>query len=333
MANTLFLLYEDSKKGGFILRFNAFALPLHPMSEYQPINNSLFDESVRALSHISEQEQRFMPDTSAALPSVEVVEEIVDLVRKIIFPDYFDCRQSNTELRTYHIGANMEQLFDLLCQQIGLALQFRHCRHEHREEQAFELTRLFVRRIAEIKRVLLTDIEAIYTTDPAATQPSEVIFSYPVTQAMLHYRIAHELQVMGVPVIPRIITEKAHSQTGIDIHPDAQIGEYFAIYHGTGVVIGQTCVIGNRVTLFQGVTLGAGVKRRVSAEAAENRPRHPIIGDRVTIYANSTLLGRITIGHDTVIGGNIWVTHDVPPHSNLRQSKFIDTPFEQGLGI
>ena len=150
---------------------------------------------------------------------------------------------------------------------------------------------------------------------------------------MTHYRLAHVLHQMQVPVIPRIITEQAHSRTGIDIHPGAQIGEYFAIDHGTGVVIGETCIIGSHVTLYQGVTLGAKSFKYDAEGNMLNVPRHPIIEDRVTIYSNASVLGRITIGHDSVIGGNIWLTHDVPPGSRILQSKAVDVSFQGGLGI
>jgi serine O-acetyltransferase len=150
---------------------------------------------------------------------------------------------------------------------------------------------------------------------------------------MIHYRIAHRLHELKVPVIPRIITEQAHSMTGIDIHPGAQVGEYFAIDHGTGVVIGETSIIGHHVTLYQGVTLGAKSFKYDEHGNMLNIPRHPIIQDHVTIYSNASILGRITIGHHSVIGGNIWVTHDTPPYSRIQQSKAIDAPFDGGLGI
>jgi serine O-acetyltransferase len=150
---------------------------------------------------------------------------------------------------------------------------------------------------------------------------------------MTHYRIAHKLHQLQVPVIPRIITEQAHSKTGIDIHPGAQIGEYFAIDHGTGVVIGETAIIGNHVTLYQGVTLGAKSFKYDENGNMLNIPRHPILEDHVTVYSNASILGRITIGHDSVIGGNIWVTHSVPPYSRIQQSKAVDVAFQDGAGI
>ena len=160
-----------------------------------------------------------------------------------------------------------------------------------------------------------------------------MIFCYPAIISMIHYRVAHELLLLGIPVIPRIITELAHSATGIDIHPGAQIGEYFSIDHGTGVVIGETCIIGNRVRLYQGVTLGAKSFTLDERGLPVNVPRHPILEDNVIVYSNSTILGRITIGHDSVIGGNVWQTSSVPPHSRVLQQKAVASVFTDGLGI
>ena len=191
----------------------------------------------------------------------------------------------------------------------------------------------FIDQLPEVKRLLYTDVEAMFQSDPAATNYGEVIYCYPVMNTMTHYRIAHVLHLMQVPVIPRIITELAHSRTGIDIHPGAKIGEYFAIDHGTGVVIGETAIIGNHVTLYQGVTLGAKSFRYDENGNMLNIPRHPIIEDHVTVYSNASILGRITIGHHSIIGGNIWVTNDVPPYSRIQQSKAVDLSFQGGLGI
>jgi len=264
---------------------------------------------------------------------VQALREIVSLVRDIVFPAYFDDKQGDALYREYHIGVNVERLSVLLCEQIALALQFESDCDDLIADRARDCMLKFVDQLAEIKRLLYTDVEAIYDNDPAVHNYSEVIFCYPVVQTMLHYRVAHQLHVMGVPILPRILTEQAHSSTGIDIHPGAQIGEYFAIDHGTGVVIGETCIIGNHVTLYQGVTLGAKNFQVDDSGRPVNVPRHPIIGDNVTIYANSTILGRITIGHNTVIGGNIWLTHSVPPGSRILQSKAVDVSFTQGLGI
>lgn len=300
------------------------------------LSGNSFEKDVRLLTEVSEQEARFVPRSDSPLPSVASLCEVVDLVRQLVFPGYFDRRQNDEKMRSYHIGVNMERLFEVLSRQILLALQFQHCSEcEADEKRAVVLAQQFIDQLPEVKRLLFTDVEAIFNNDLAAATPSEVIFCYPVVQAMLHYRLAHVLQDMKIPVIPRIITEKAHGETGIDIHPCVKIGEYFAIDHGTGVVIGQTCIIGNHVTLYQGVTLGAAGHRPFDSNNfdGEQFPRHPVLEDNVTVYSNSTLLGRITIGHDTIIGGNIWVTHDVPPNSRLRQSKFVDSQFEGGLGI
>lgn len=187
--------------------------------------------------------------------------------------------------------------------------------------------------LPEIKRILYTDVDAMFHSDPSVTSYSEIIFCYPVIQMMIHYRIAHALHQLGVPVLPRIITEMAHSKTGIDIHPGAQIGEYFSIDHGTGVVIGETCIIGDHVTLYQGVTLGAKSFSRDEDGNLLNVPRHPIIEDHVTVYSNSSILGRVTIGHHTIIGGNIWLTNNVGPYSRILQQKAISLSFVDGAGI
>ena len=290
-------------------------------------------KNIAILSELNETERTITPCNNRSLPSVEAVKTIIQLVKMIVFPGYFDKQQTNQGFRSYHIGVNMEQLSTVLKEQIALALLFDHDCESTVQQQAEEFTMQFIDRLPEIKRILFTDVVAIYDNDPAVHNYSEVIFCYPVVQTMLHYRVAHELHRMQVPILPRIITEKAHSATGIDIHPGAEIGEYFAIDHGTGVVIGETCIIGNHVTLYQGVTLGAKNFQVDDSGRPVNVPRHPIIGDHVTVYANSTILGRVTIGHDTVIGGNIWLTHSVPPHSRILQSKAQSVSFTDGLGI
>ena len=166
------------------------------------------------------------------------------------------------------------------------------------------------------------DVEAAYNGDPAAESYGEVIFCYPAIKAISNYRIAHELLELGVPLIPRIITEMAHSETGIDIHPAAKIGSYFTIDHGTGVVIGATSIIGNNVKLYQGVTLGAkSFPLDADGKPIKGIPRHPILEDNVIVYSNATILGRITIGHDATVGGNIWVTENVPAGARIVQTK------------
>ena len=299
--------------------------------------NDILLKNVHLLSKMTQQEISMMPAVEAPLPSVEQVERIVNLVQRIIFPDYFAKRQPDESIRSYYIGVNMQELLQLLVKQIAHGLQF--CDDcdlrdkEHVYQCAEQMAADFLDALPEIKRVIYTDVQAMFDNDPAAPNYGEVIFCYPVVSTMIHYRIAHKLHELQVPVIPRIITEQAHSHTGIDIHPGAQIGEYFAIDHGTGVVIGETCIIGNHVTLYQGVTLGAKSFKYDADGNMLNVPRHPIIEDYVTIYSNASVLGRITIGHHSTIGGNIWLTHDVPPYSRILQSKAVDVSFSGGLGI
>jgi serine O-acetyltransferase len=291
-------------------------------------------KNITLLSTPSAEELEIVPQVGGPLPSIESLRKMVELVKSIVFPGFFDKHQVDDQIRSYYIGVNMEMLFSLLKGQIGRGLLFDAEGDEDEvKDQAAQLALQFIDRLPEIKRLLYTDVEAIFLNDPAVRNYGEVIFCYPVVQAMVHYRMAHELLQMGIPVIPRIITELAHSATGIDIHPGATIGEYFSIDHGTGVVIGETCIIGNHVTLYQGVTLGA---KNFSLDAhghPRNIPRHPILEDNVTVYSNSTVLGRITIGHDSVIGGNVWLTHDVPAGSHVLQNKAITSTFMDGLGI
>ena len=294
--------------------------------------------NVNLLSRLTEQEVSMMPQTQAPLPSVEHVKQIISLVKSIIFPDYFNKRQCNETVRSYYIGVHMEELRKLLTKEIAHGLQFGENRDsDTTKQQIYEeaglLALQLIDSLPEIKRLLYTDVQAMFDSDPAAPNYGEVIFCYPVTNAMMHYRFAHKLHELRVPVIPRIVTELAHSKTGIDIHPGAQIGEYFAIDHGTGVVIGETCVIGSHVTLYQGVTLGSKNFKYDAQGNILNVPRHPIIEDYVTVYSNASILGRITIGHHSVIGGNIWVTHNVAPNSRIQQTKAVEMHFEAGLGI
>jgi serine O-acetyltransferase len=191
-----------------------------------------------------------------------------------------------------------------------------------------------VARLPEVRRLLDSDVEAAFEGDPALQIKDEAIFSYPGLFAVTEQRIAHELQVLGVPLIPRIITEHAHSVTGIDIHPGASIGERFFVDHGTGVVIGETCRIGKNVRIYQGVTLGAkSFPLDDKGVPIKGVDRHPIVEDDVVIYAGATILGRIVIGKGSSIGGNVWLTHAVPPGSRVTQADPRETKFEYGGGI
>lgn len=262
------------------------------------------------------------------LPSGKSLERIVELSRAILFPGYFGNSTINSQTINYHIGVNIEELFSLLIEQIQAGLCFGvensgqcDCQSPCRAT-ATQLAAEFISRLPEIRRILATDVEAAYYGDPAATCFGEIICCYPVIRAVTNYRIAHELYRLNVPLIPRIITEMAHSETGIDIHPGAQIGHHFTIDHGTGVVIGATCIIGNHVKLYQGVTLGAkSFPCDEQGNPIKGIPRHPILEDNVIVYSNATILGRITIGKGATIGGNIWVTESVPAGARIVQQK------------
>jgi serine O-acetyltransferase len=188
-------------------------------------------------------------------------------------------------------------------------------------DRALDLARAFLARLPEVRRLLATDIQAGFEGDPAATSPDEVLFCYPGLLAITSQRLAHELLKLGVPLLPRMITEHAHSLTGIDIHPGAQIGERFFIDHGTGVVIGETCILGRNVRLYQGVTLGAkSFPLDAEGHPVKGIPRHPVVEDDVIVYSNATVLGRITLGKGSAIGGNVWLTRSVPPGSVITQA-------------
>lgn len=257
------------------------------------------------------------------LPSGQILKEIIELCRAILFPGYYGKPTVDSATIHYTIGVNVERLFFLLSEQIEAGLCFANegCTDDVRD-QAFSMAATFIERLPELRQLLSTDVEAAYTGDPAAESYAEVISCYPAIKAVSNYRIAHELLLIGVPLIPRIITEMAHSETGIDIHPGAQIGHHFTIDHGTGVVIGATCIIGNHVKLYQGVTLGAkSFPLDENGNPIKRIPRHPILENNVIVYSNATILGRITIGEGSTVGGNIWVTEDVAPGSRLVQRK------------
>jgi hypothetical protein len=253
------------------------------------------------------------------LPSSKRLEEIINLSRSILFPGYFGKSQVNIDTIQYQIGVNVEKLHRLLSEQIlaGLCFSCGETKNIHCNEckaEAEQITTQLIAKFPELRRILGTDVTAAFNGDPAAKSTAEIISCYPVIKTLTNYRIAHELFVMGVPLIPRMMMEMAHSETGIDIHPGATIGSYFTIDHGTGVVIGETCVIGNNVKLYQGVTLGAkSFPLDEEGNPIKGIPRHPIIEDNVVIYANATVLGRITIGDHCVVGANTWVLQDMKP--------------------
>lgn len=249
-------------------------------------------------------------------PSVSQLKRLMELVGYVIFPDYSDVPSWTNGNEAIHA---------VLADQLSTITSI---------TDPDKMADDFVQALPEIARLLHTDALAVMHNDPAVKSMQEVILCYPVVKVMIHYRTAHQLHLQGVPIIPRVITEMAHSATGIDIHPAAQIGEHFCIDHGTGVVIGATSVIGNHVMLYQGVTLGAKNFSYDANGVPIDMPRHPILEDYVTVYSNTSILGRVRIGHHTIVGGNVWLTHDVPPHSRVLQSRAIEEPFFQdGAGI
>lgn len=260
------------------------------------------------------------------IPSGKAIHEIIELCRAVLFPGYYGNHTVNSQTLTFHLGVTLEKLSNILTQQIQAGMLFGNENMKERIkgtpccQTARKYAERFIRSLPEMRRVLATDIHAAFDGDPAATCIGEIISCYPAIRAISNHRIAHELYKMEIPLIPRIISELAHFETGIDIHPGAEIGEYFNIDHGTGIVIGQTCIIGNHVTLYQGVTLGAkSFPTDENGNPIKGIPRHPILEDNVTVYSNATILGRITIGRGAVIGGNLWVTEDVEPYGKRVQ--------------
>ena len=253
-------------------------------------------------------------------PKKDTIVKIIVQLRNIIFPEYF----KNSNYRVYTIRNNLSmQLEDVmynLSKQISIVLKYLP-EHENKSDdelltEAEQLTLKFLDRLTEIRRLINTDHEAAYDGDPAAFNKPEIVFSYPGLFAILVSRIAHELYLLNVPLIPRIMTEYAHTQTGIDIHPGATIGEYFFIDHGTGIVVGETSVIGNNVKIYQGVTIGALSTRE--GQKLHGTRRHPTIEDNVTIYAGASILGGNTvIGRNSVIGSNVFITTSIPPDTRV----------------
>jgi serine O-acetyltransferase len=275
-----------------------------------------------------------------SLPSRESIDHIVEALRAVLFPGYFGTTRSlSEEALRFHVGATLDRLVRLLSEQIRRGFCFRCDGGNAREcaeceERASVVADTFVASLPEIRRLLAGDVRAAYAGDPAATSPAETILCYPGVFAVMCQRVAHALYSMDVPLLPRMITEHAHGVTGIDIHPGATIGEEFFIDHGTGVVVGETSEIGNRVRLYQGVTLGArSFPLDASGKPVKGLPRHPIVEDDVIIYSGATVLGRITIGAGSVVGGNVWLTRSVPAGSRVGQAQPKGTYFEDGGGI
>ncbi len=290
------------------------------------LNNATINSVVDKLSQPQSYEGLYHHNPEGqALPSEQAVREFIALVRSTIFPGYYSSSSLHDSTITYHLGVAVERMHRVLAKQILYSLCFAEqeiCKGEscnsEQEYKALNVAGAFISYLPELRRMLALDVEAAYQGDPAAESIGEIICCYPSLKAITYHRIAHKLYELQVPLLPRIISEIAHSETGIDIHPAARIGESFFIDHGTGVVIGATCIIGSRVKLYQGVTLGAkSFPKADDGSLIKGIERHPIIGDNVIVYSNTTLLGRINIGESARIGANMWITEDVPAGQSL----------------
>jgi serine O-acetyltransferase len=265
------------------------------------------------------------------LPSREVVVEVIDDLMDILYPGYW--RRQNLHIGNveYHVGDVIDRLHDKLTTQIARALRHEaECVSAEPPPAAFDAEALaqqktvdLLRSLPELRLLLEQDVQAAFEGDPAAKSYQEIIFCYPGLEAITVYRIAHQLLLLGVPLVPRIMTEYAHSKTGIDIHPGARIGNGFFIDHGTGVVIGETCDIGNNVKLYQGVTLGAlSFPRDAAGNIIRGMKRHPTLEDEVVVYANATILGGETVvGRGAMVGSSVWLTHSVEPYTVVSLEK------------
>ncbi|MDM0080415.1 serine acetyltransferase [Variovorax sp. J31P179] len=298
---------------------------------------SLFDVSaiVSALHDARDEwrdsQRRSREPGSREFPSREALAEIVESLKGALFPMRLGPPDLRHESEDFYVGYTLDSALNALLNQARLELRYT-ARHEPRaaediDAQAGAAVREFAAALPGIRRLLDGDVLAAFQGDPAARSVDEVLLCYPGILAMIHHRIAHQLYRLGLPLLARIAAELAHGQTGIDIHPGAQIDAGFFIDHGTGVVIGETAVIGKRVRIYQAVTLGA---KRFPTDAEGNLqkglPRHPVVEDDVVIYAGATILGRVTLGKGATIGGNVWITDDVPPGAGVTQASLQNAP-------
>jgi len=284
-----------------------------------------------------EASRRYSDD--APMPSVEALSEIVEDLRAVLFPGYYGPSEVTPDTMPYYIGSTLDRVERHLADQINRGYCFvcdntKVDRCQDCEVRSRDIARRFITKLPAIRKLLLLDVEAAYDGDPAAKTHGETIFCYPSIRTMTNHRIAHELYKLGVDIIPRIIGEMAHSDTGIDIHPGATIGKSFFMDHGTGTVIGETCIIGDNVRVYQGVTLGAkSFPKGEDDRLIKGLPRHPVVEDDVIIYAGATILGRVNIGKGSVVGGNVWITRDIPAGAQIVQSRAMQQSFIDGGGI
>lgn len=282
-------------------------------------------------------EHRGRKDRPPKLPSRKVLADIVEGLSAALFPNRLGRPGLTDEGIDYFVGHTLDLNLRALMEQVSIELQFTsgfERLSDSDRERVIYIVHEFACQLPRIRRALESDLIAAFEGDPAARTIDEVLVCYPGIAAITHYRIAHELHRLGATLVARIVSELAHSATGIDIHPGASIGERFFIDHGTGVVIGETAVLGKHVRLYQAVTLGA---KRFNCDASgalvKGESRHPIVEDDVVIYAGATILGRVTIGRGSIIGGNVWLTRSVPPFSNISQARVLDELIVDGGGI
>ncbi len=268
--------------------------------------------------------QRDPDEKGREFPSVEVLQEVVQGLTEALFPMRLGPWDLHARAEDHFIGYTLDRTLSALHEQAMLELRCCADRYDsiaERRDDAARIVHEFSRQLPQIRGMLDLDVEAAFKGDPAARNMDEVLLCYPGVHAIIYHRLAHALFQLGLPLTARIIAEISHSDTGIDIHPGATIGESFFIDHGTGVVVGETCIIGARVRLYQAVTLGAKrFDRDEDGELLKGYERHPVVEDDVVIYAGATLLGRVTIGKGSIIGGNVWLTHSVPANSVITQA-------------
>lgn len=273
------------------------------------------------------QQQRSTEPGGRELPSREELTRIVEGLRGALFPMRLGPPDLRQESEDFYVGHTLDTVLHALLHQVRLELHYSQRNGDKQtpevlDAQAIRIVREFGHALPQIRSLLDSDVMAAFEGDPAARSVDEVLLAYPGIEAMIHHRVAHRLYALGVPLLARLVAELAHGKTGIDIHPGARIGPGLFIDHGTGVVIGETAVLGQRVRIYQAVTLGAkSFPTDEQGHPIKGQPRHPTVEDDVVIYAGATVLGRVTIGRGASIGGNVWVTHDVPPGAQVSQAR------------
>jgi len=295
-------------------------------------------QSLHEARHSWRQAQRRTSEPGGReFPSRDALAAILENLKGVLFPMRLGPPDLRQESENFHVAHALDAALHSLLKQVRLELRYNAGLNgaidRDVDEEALAATRTFAAALPGIRTLLDSDVLAAYQGDPAARSVDEVLLCYPGVLAMIHYRLGHQLYVLGLPLLARIVAELAHGSTGIDIHPGAKIGAGFFIDHGTGVVIGETAIIGERVRVYQAVTLGA---KRFPTDAEGNLqkglPRHPVVEDDVVIYAGATILGRITLGKGAVIGGNVWLTHDVPAGGRIAQAESREGAFANSIG-